>query len=253
VAQKTSKKPSRTSSRTLVSSGPTAGLTAASGLSDASISRRSLISSAAISGAAIAGAAFVPLAALTTTAPVVSGQTTSGQTVPAVSTALSIEQRKILEAFIDRLVPKDENGPGALECGAADYIDRCLAGYLAPEKSMFIEGLSNVNAFGLRTQGAAFADLSAEKRDIVLVAIDTNQALNGQAPNLRGFFNRVRRLTLEGMFSDPVYGGNKNFAGWDLIGYPGAKLAVGPEDQSMKTKPKPYRKELFTAGETHAH
>src|SRR3984885_1237190 len=114
----------------------------------------------------IASATFVPLAALTAAA-------------QAPVTALSPSELKTLEAFIDRLVPKDENGPGALECGAADYIDRCLAGYLAPEKSMFIEGLSNVNAFGLRTQGAAFADLSAEKRDIVLVAIDTNQALNG--------------------------------------------------------------------------
>ena len=82
----------------------------------------------------------------------------------------------------------------------------------------------------------------------VLTAIDNNQA-----PNLRGFFNRVRRLTLEGMFGDPVYGGNKNFAGWDLIRYPGAKLAVGPEDQSMKTPPKPFRKGLYGAGENHGH
>ena len=73
---------------------------------------------------------------------------------------------------------------------------------------------------------------------------------------MKGLFNRVRRLTLEGMFGDPVYGGNKNFAGWDLIRYPGAKLAVGPEDQSMKTPPKPYRRELYGTGgtgENHGH
>jgi gluconate 2-dehydrogenase gamma chain len=108
-----------------------------------------------------------------------------------------------------------------------------------------------VNAFALRTQGAAFAGLSAEKRDAVLTAIDNNQA-----PNLKGFFNRVRRLTLEGMFGDPSYGGNKNFAGWDLIRYPGAKLAVGPEDQKMKTAPAPYRKPLYGpggSGDNHGH
>ena len=94
----------------------------------------------------------------------------------------------------------------------------------------------------------AFATLTPAQRDAVLTDIDNNQA-----PNLRGFFNRVRRLTLEGMFGDPAYGGNKNFAGWDLIRYPGAKLAAGPEDQSMKTPPKPFRKELYGAGENHGH
>jgi len=188
----------------------------------------------------IASAAFIPLSAIT-----LAPQSATAQ-VPA--TVLSAEQRRILEAFIDRLVPKDENGPGAVECGAAEYIDRCLADFLTAEKPIFLEGLAGVNAFALRTEGAAFAGLSPEKRDAVLTAIDNNQA-----PNLRGFFNRVRRLTLEGMFGDPSYGGNRNFAGWDLIRYPGAKLAVGPEDQKMKTPPAPYRKPLYGPGENHGH
>jgi hypothetical protein len=74
----------------------------------------------------------------------------------------------------------------------------------------------------------------------VLTAIDNNQA-----PNLRPFFNRARRLMLEGMFGDPYYGGNKNFAGWDLIRYPGPRVAVGPEDQQMTAPPKPYRKSAY--------
>ena len=177
--------------------------------------------------AVIASAGFIPLAALT---------------AQAQTGGLSKEDRRSLEAFIDRLVPKDENGPGAVECGAADYIDRCFADYLAAEKPMFSQGLASVNAFAMRTQGAALPDLSPEKRDAALMAIE-------QDTNLRGFFNRVRRLTLEGMFSDPSYGGNKNFAGWDLIRYPGAKLASTPDDQRMKTPPKPYRKALY--GENH--
>jgi len=28
---------------------------------------------------------------------------------------------------------------------------------------------------------------------------------------------------MEGMFADPVYGGNRNMAGWKMIGYPGAR------------------------------
>jgi gluconate 2-dehydrogenase gamma chain len=141
---------------------------------------------------------------------------------------LSPDQRQTLDALIDRIIPKDELGPGAVECGVGDYIDRCLADYLAAEKPLFLEGLSNLDVYSLRTQKIAFASLTPAQRDAVLTDIDNNQA-----PNLRGFFNRVRRLTLEGMFGDPVYGGNKNFAGWDLNRYHGAKLAAGREDQSM--------------------
>jgi len=182
---------------------------------------------------------LIPLAAIAS-APAASAQ--------AAATVFSADQRRILDAFIDRLIPKDENGPGAVECGVANYIDLCLADYLAKEKTIFLEGLAGVNSYAMRTQGSAFANLSPEKRDAVLMAIDSNEPTN-----LRGFFNRVRRLTLEGMFSDPSYGGNKNFAGWDLIRYPGAKMAVGPEDQRMKTPPKPYRQALYKAGENHGH
>src|SRR4029077_2719209 len=167
-------------------------------------------------------------------------QTPAAALAPAMNPAMNMEQRKILDAFIDRLIPKDELGPGAVECGVGDYIDRCLGDCLAAEKPLFLDGLANLDVFSLRTQGIAFASLTADKRDAVLTAIDNNQA-----PNLRGFFNRVRRLTLEGMFREQVYGGNKNFAVWDPIRYPGAKLAVGPEYQSMKSPPKPFRKELY--------
>jgi hypothetical protein len=180
----------------------------------------------------IATATFVPLAALTAAA-------------QAPEIALSPGQRKTLEAFIDRLVPKDENGPGAVECGAANYIDRALAGALATEKSSFLDGLAGVETLARSTHNADFADLSPEIRDELLTAMDNGVAEAPGFPNARAFFNRVRRLTLEGMFSDPYYGGNRNFAGWDLIRYPGPRLAVAPEDQKMSTPPKPYRRSAY--------
>jgi len=103
-----------------------------------------------------------------------------------------------------------------------------------------------LDSFARSSQGSSFVELSPDKRDTLLTAIDNNQV-----PNLRGFFNRVRRLTLEGMFSDPYYGGNKNFAGWDLIRYPGIRLAVGPEDQKMKTLPALNHKSAY--GGEHGH
>ena len=184
----------------------------------------------------LAGATLVPVAALTATA-------------QAPATALTPAQRKILEAFVDRLVPKDELGPGAVECGAANYIDVQLAGYLAPEKDAFITGLAAVDAYARSTHGASLAELPSEQRDAVLTALESGSAAS--VPNSRALFNRVRRLTLEGMFGDPYYGGNTNFAGWDLIRYPGPRLAVGPDEQKMSTPPKPYRRSAY--GSEHGH
>ena len=96
------------------------------------------------------------------------------------------------------------------------------------------------------THNAAFADLTPEVRDELLTSMDNGTAAG--FPVASQFFARVRRLTLEGMFSDPYYGGNKNFAGWDLIRYPGPRLAVAPEDQKMSTPPKPYRRSAYGTG-----
>ncbi|HJT86659.1 MAG TPA: gluconate 2-dehydrogenase subunit 3 family protein, partial [Bryobacteraceae bacterium] len=138
---------------------------------------------------------------------------------------------------------KDELGPGAVECGAANYINVQLAGYLAPEKGAFLEGLAAVDVLARNTHGAGFADLSPEQRDQLLTAMDEGKAAG--FPNARTFFARVRRLTLEGMFGDPHYGGNTNFAGWDLIKYPGPRLAVAPDEQKMSTPPKPYHRSAW--------
>ena len=185
----------------------------------------------------LAGATIVPVAAITAAA-------------QAPKTALSASERQTLDAFVDRLVPKDELGPGAVEMGAASYIDLSLADYLAAEKPSFVEGLAAVDAYARAQHDARFADLSAEKKDAVLTAMENGDA-SGFTPNSRVFFNRVRRLTLEGMFCDPYYGGNKNFAGWDLIRYPGPRLAVGPEDQKMSTLPKPLHQSAYGSGHGH--
>ncbi len=197
-----------------------------------SVSRRSLI----------AGAALVPVAALTMPPP-------SGAATTATKSVFSEAELKTLEAFLDRLVPKDDLGPGAVECGAASYIDQALAGALSDEKESFLHGLADIDAFARRSQGAAFAGLTPDKQDAVLTAMDTGSAAG--FPNARAVFARIRRLTLEGMFSDPYYGGNKNFRGWDLIRYPGPRVAVAPDDQKMKVEIKPYRRSALGANNGH--
>jgi gluconate 2-dehydrogenase gamma chain len=189
------------------------------------ISRRSVIASAAL----------VPVAAITSAA--------------QPESALSTAQLRTLEAFVDRLIPKDELGPSATESGVAVYINRSLADYLAPEKGAFIAGLEATDAFARRTEDRAFAELSPEKQDAVLTAMDNGTAAG--FADARVFFGRVRRLALEGMFGDPSYGGNRNFAGWDLIRYPGPRLAVSPEDQKMGVAIKPLHSSAYGNGHGH--
>jgi gluconate 2-dehydrogenase gamma chain len=183
----------------------------------------------------IASAALVPVAAITSAA--------------QPETALSAAQLRTLEAFVDRLIPKDELGPSATESGVAVYINRSLGDYLAPEKAAFIAGLEATDAFARRTEDRAFAELSPEKQDAVLTAMDNGTAAG--FADARVFFGRVRRLALEGMFGDPSYGGNRNFAGWDLIRYPGPRLAVSPEDQKMGVAIKPLRSSAYGNGHGH--
>jgi len=185
----------------------------------------------------ITGAALVPIAVLAPAAP-----TASQSVFPAA-------ERKTLEAFAGRLVPNDELGPGAVECGAVNYIDQALAGALADEKTSFLQGLAALDAYSRKTHDAPFADLADDKKDAIVVAMENGTAAGFD--NARGVFARFRRLTLEGMFSDPYYGGNTSFRGWDLIRYPGPRVAVSPDDQQMRVEIKPYRRSALGANNGH--
>lgn len=181
----------------------------------------------------LAGAALIPLTAVHGVA-------------QAAGSVFSPAQKQLLEAFVDRLIPSDESGPGAVECGVANYIDQSLAGHLAGEKAAIVAGLSAVDALAREKHGMPFPDLPPERKDELLTAIESNSA-PGFAPNSRAFFIRVRQLTLEGMFSDPFYGGNRGFRGWDLIRYPGPRLAVSPNDQALRDPIKPLRTSSYGA------
>lgn len=37
------------------------------------------------------------------------------------------------------------------------------------------------------------------------------------------FFELILTNTIEGFFSDPIYGGNRDMLGWRLVGFPGAR------------------------------
>jgi len=72
--------------------------------------------------------------------------------------------------------------------------------------------------------------LDSRQQDEVMAALEQGQAAGFTWPTAEAFFNTVRTHTIEGMFADPVYGGNKDFAGWRLVGFPGAQSVYTPRD-----------------------
>jgi gluconate 2-dehydrogenase gamma chain len=170
---------------------------------------------------------------------------------------LNATEAATLEAVVARLIPSDDSGPGAKEARAADYIDRSLAGYLAGSRKAYADGLAAVDAYAQASKGSPFAKLSPADQDAILTAMQKNEAM-GFVPNSAAFFNLVLTHTIQGTFCDPAYGGNANFIGWDMIGYPGLRMAVAPEEQRMSVKPKPRRQSAYVdanlaKGSNHGH
>ena len=161
-------------------------------------------------------------------------------TAASITPAFSADQMKLIEAVIDRLIPSDELGPGAREAGVPSYLERSFAGYLSREKVAFCEGLDAMETAARARYNSSFSQLSPTQQDEFLAGMEKNE-VSGFRPDSRTFFVRVRQLTLEGMFGDPWYGGNRGFAGWDLIRYPGPRLAVSAEDQRLREPVKPLR------------
>jgi gluconate 2-dehydrogenase gamma chain len=185
-------------------------------------------------------AAFVPTAAFPAQAP-------SPQTAAASREALenfTATEAAIVEAIAARLIPSDENGPGAAEARASRYIDRALGGALASSREAYRSGLSAVDGYARASKGAPFAELSARDQDAVLKDMEENVA-TGFAPTASAFFNLVRAHTIQGTFCDPYYGGNANFVGWDLIGYPGLRLAVSENEQRLDPSLTPTRRSAY--------
>ena len=190
------------------------------------VSRRNLFKQVGLAGAA---AAFCGAAApAVNTAAAQSPTTVAAPRREALET-LTAAEADTLEAIVARIIPTDENGPGAAEARAAHYIDRALAGPLHSSRAAYAAGLAAVDAYAQSSKGAPFVTLTAKDQDAVLSDMEKNIA-TGFTPNAAAFFNLLRTHTIQGTFCDPYYGGNANFIGWDLLGYPGVRLVVTADE-----------------------
>jgi gluconate 2-dehydrogenase gamma chain len=161
---------------------------------------------------------------------------------------LTAAEAHLLDAIVARLIPSDANGPGAREAHAVRYIDRGLAGALAGSREAYRTGLAALDRYSLSSRGRPFMALSPTDQDSVLIDVETGSA-TGTNAGFQGsstqFFNLLRTHTWQGTFGDPYYGGNVNFVGWDLLGYPGVRTYVSPEEQRLNITVKPNHKSAY--------
>src|SRR5216683_454543 len=207
------------------------------------ITRRSFVTTV---GAAtvVPATALLPLAAQASAAPAPTKTTQVAE--PPKTTYLFFNAAEVLfiEAACERLIPADESGPGALGAGVPNYLDKQLGGAWGAGERLYRSGpwqpgtatqgyqlpFTPAELFHaalraidreLGAHGTPFHDMSAEAQDAYLKSLESGAHDLDGVPSAV-FFDMLLKMTVEGFFSDPVYGGNRNMVAWRMIGFPGA-------------------------------
>jgi gluconate 2-dehydrogenase gamma chain len=155
---------------------------------------------------------------------------------------------RFVNAFVDRLIPHDDVGPGAVEAGVPVFIDRQMGtkygygglwymqgpfaedtpptlGYqlnLTP-RQLYKQGIAAAEQAISKAHGKGLAELDDATKDEVLKAMEAGTLDIGKSPPAGILFGFFWQNTQEGYFSDPAYGGNRDAAAWEMIGFPGAR------------------------------
>ena len=157
------------------------------------------------------------------------------------------EEAAAVEAIVDRLIPPDPQTPGGREAGCAVFIDRQLAGPYGSARALYMrppfmdgtpqqgaqspltpaaryrQGLAALDKYCRQAfAGKSFAVLPDEQKDKVLGGMEKGPIVF-EGASATALFEQILNNTREGFFADPVYGGNRDMAGWKMIGFPGAR------------------------------
>jgi gluconate 2-dehydrogenase gamma chain len=224
---------------------------------DRGLDRRNFLLAGAAASATVAGAKALHDGELGAPAETITGgmpwtEGAADSPPPATSGSayvfFSAAEGAFVEAAVDRLIPPDPVGPGAVEAGVPTFIDRQLAGPYGRGDHYFLGGpwpagtpeqgyqsryspaqlyraaVPAIDAYVAGTTKAqTFAALAAADRDTVLKALESGDAKLGGGVTAKAFFAMLLQNTKEGYFSDPIYGGNRDMAAWKMIGFPGAR------------------------------
>lgn len=167
--------------------------------------------------------------------------------VPSGWQFLRPAEAAFVEALADHLVPADALTPSGTALGIPVYIDRALAGAWGQGERLFLQGpfrpgtpnqgyqlpltpaqlfrsgTESLQTHLRRSQGAAFEALPAAAKETLLLALRAGQV--ALAVPAATWFAQLHQLVIEGLFADPIHGGNRDKAGWKLVGFPGVVQA----------------------------
>ena len=157
------------------------------------------------------------------------------------------EEWIFLQAACARLIPNDENGPGAVELSVPEFIDREMDGPFGHAANWYMQGpfASALPEFGYQSplspravyragiaavdahcrkmfNNRSFSELPATEQDAVLTDLEKG-ALDFENVSGKSFFGFILQNTKEGYLADPIHGGNKSMGSWKMIGFPGAR------------------------------
>ncbi|HOC17738.1 MAG TPA: gluconate 2-dehydrogenase subunit 3 family protein [Vicinamibacterales bacterium] len=133
--------------------------------------------------------------------------------------AFTPEERRLVEALADQVIPPDDV-PGGKDAGVAEFIDRQLRGPYRRHRQAYRSGLVKIDETSRRTAGAPFAELAFDRQTALLQALEADRVPEGiWAPGeAREFFRLVADHCLQGYYGSPRHGGNRNFASWKMLG-----------------------------------
>lgn len=154
-----------------------------------------------------------------------------------------------LSAAVECIFPEDEHGPGAIGLGVPYFIDKQLSSpwgksaeqyrkfpFMPGETPLnrgeiFIEGLRKLSDVSQQKHNATFSSLQEEQQIEILQMFEKGEVELKRVSSIE-FFMLLRQSTLEGCYSDPLYGGNKNMEGWKMKEFPGAQMSYIAEVES---------------------
>ena len=168
----------------------------------------------------------------------------AGRTLPG----LSAQQHLIISAAVARIFPATDT-PGALEAGADQYIFRSLSGAYASDLKLYRQGCAALNKRARHLYGRAFIRLSPRRCDALLREFERGKVID--FPQATPFFMTLWRHTMEGVFGEPSYGGNRDMVGWRLVGFPGQRAGYveSPRGQPIELKPESLPSGAFDPSE----
>jgi len=187
--------------------------------------RRAFLVRVAVGAGAVAGAGVAPDA---------SAQSRAQEVHQHSGAFFNQDDAATVAALAERIMPGAPGKPGAKDAGVVNYIDLALSGAYADLQDFYRRGLAQLDGLCQRTYHEAFRRLDAARQDEVIAALEQGRATGFDWPPAEEFFTTLRTHTMEGMFADPIYGGNHDFAGWRLVGFPGAQAIFTPPDMQSK-------------------